>query len=451
MAGRLDANSMGTRKETRTVVETESSTQHPRVLRGALLRKTAMMLITAALACAVLAGCAGGGQDASSQQSQPASASTSQDASGAQASASQAAEGQGGAAGQSSAPMAEAVASLDQAAASANAFLLSQGGIGAGDAISGASWYLPGESETDWYVIFSDRAGLGQPDPAYLSELQSYVEGAYQTSDLLGRASGTEWHRIAMAVRAAGGDPTSFGADAQGNPINLVADGAYNYVGAEELSYQGSNALVYAILCVKGGGYDWPAEARYSEDAIVSELLSCQNEAGAFGLSPGGESVDVTAMALQALAFYYGEANDASRAALSEETVTQIDGAVERAVTYLSSAQNADGCYDMEGVYSSDTCSQVVLALCALGIDPAADERFAKEGGNLADALLAFRNADGGFASTMQTPGSPDGSNIMATRQAGCAAVALQLLQQNGNGNFFDFGNGLKDGMQKAA
>ncbi|MBQ9069431.1 MAG: hypothetical protein IJ131_10330 [Eggerthellaceae bacterium] len=405
--------------------------------------------LAAILAVTMLVGCAGGTQETSSSQAadqgvSAQSAASAQESSGAQSAS--AVEGASAAEGTSS----DASVSFEQAIEGASSFLLAEGGIASGDPISSASWYGAGSSETDWYVVFADRANLGQPDPAYLSDLQTFVEDAYETDDLLGYAAGTEWHRIAMAVRAAGGDPTSFGTNAQGQPIDLIADGTYNWVREEELSYQGSNALIYALLAAKGGGYEWPTEARYSEDAVVSELLSCQDEAGGFGLSPGGESTDITAMALQALAFYYGDAGVANRSALSDETASKVDTAVGHAIDYLSAAQNADGCYDMDGVYSSDTCSQVILALCALGIDPATDERFVKDGGSLADALMFFRNSDGGFASQL-AEGVDSSSNILATRQAGCALTALQLLQQNGNGNFFDFDNTLASSVQKAA
>ena len=93
--------------------------------------------------------------------------------------------------------------------------------------------------------------------------------------------------------------------------------------------------------------------------------------------------VDMTAMALTSLAPYQEE--------------TDIKAAVDAALTYLSDAQQADGGFMSWGAANSESCAQVIVALTALGIDPAADSRFVKNGASPLDGLCAFACEGGGF------------------------------------------------------
>ena len=105
---------------------------------------------------------------------------------------------------------------------------------------------------------------------------------------------------------------------------------------------------------------------------------------------------DMTGMALQSLAPYY-----------SRDPAVQE--AVDRAIARLSQMQNDDGGYSSWGTANSESIAQVVVALTALGIDPATDARFVKNGNSAIDALAGilaimkvgwysgfsfFRNAD---------------------------------------------------------
>ncbi len=106
----------------------------------------------------------------------------------------------------------------------------------------------------------------------------------------------------------------------------------------------------------------------------------------------------MTAMALQALAKYTGARMWTVR--------------WKKALAYLSKVQLASGGFENWGTENAESCTQVILALCELGI-PLDDARFVKNGATLLDALLAYRNADGGFRHT------PDGkSDMLASRQA---------------------------------
>ena len=97
----------------------------------------------------------------------------------------------------------------------------------------------------------------------------------------------------------------------------------------------------------------------------------------------------------------------------------------------LGAAQCADGGFASWGAENAESTAQVVMALCALGIDPAADERFCKEGGSAVTALLGFRVEDGSFAHVGGT------SDAMASEQGLQALEALRRFYA-GEKRFFD-------------
>ena len=309
-------------------------------------------------------------------------------------------------------------------------YFKAEGDLSRNEDITLASWYRPGDSLTDWIIISEIRQGKRLDNEKYISDITAYISESYKDPDKLDRIKATEWHRITMAVLLADGDPRKM-VSQNGDSIDLFADGVYNWDQTDRLDTQGANALIYALNVIRAGDYAIPADGRYQEKDIIGSLLEYQGENGAFGLTGEGADVDITAMAVQALAPYaskYEEANEA----------------VESAVGFLSEAQRAGGFYVFGNRYSSETCSQVIMALAAAGIDPGKDERFIKSGVSVADALMSFRNSDGGFASQLGKNGKPEESDMLATRQAACAITSMLLLDK-GNGDYFDFSNTLQE------
>lgn len=273
-----------------------------------------------------------------------------------------------------------------------------------------------GSSVSDWTALAMARAGIADDYAGYLSRLQDYVERKYQVEGGLHTAKATEYHRIALTAAALGGDPAAFGAKPDGTAIDLVAEGTYNWQGEEDLGGQGLNGWIFALLTMDAVGAEVPADARYSRQDMIGAITAEQLSDGGFSLGGGSMDVDITAMALQALAPY------------QEEIPDVIDGALNA----LSEAQSPDGGFESWGAQNSESCAQVILALCELGINPESDERFQKAEGNAVTALLSFCTADGGVAH--QRGGQAD---AMAGEQAMQALMALHLLQQ-GEGRFFD-------------
>lgn len=276
-----------------------------------------------------------------------------------------------------------------------------------------------GSSVSDWTALAMARAGVADDYEGYLSRLQSYVEQKYAENGGLHEVKATEYHRIALTAAALGGDPTAFGTKPDGTAIDLVADGTYNWQGENELGAQGLNGWIFALLTMDAVGAEVPADARYSRESTVDAIVSAQLPDGGFSLGGSDMDVDITAMALQALSPYQA----------------QYPEVIDAALNALSAAQRANGGFESWGAQSSESCAQVILALCALDVDSESDKRFQKADGNVIDALLAFRLNDGSFAH--QSDGAAD---AMAGEQA-MQALAAMALRQQGAGRFFDLRN----------
>ena len=273
-----------------------------------------------------------------------------------------------------------------------------------------------GSSVSDWTALAMARAGIADDYAGYLARLQAYVERQYAENGGLHAVKATEYHRIALTAAALGGDPAAFGAKPDGTAIDLVAEGTYNWQGEEDLGGQGLNGWIFALLTIDAVGAEVPADARYSRQDMLDAIVSAQLPDGGFSLGGGAMDVDITAMALQALAPYR----------------EQYQEVIDAALNALSAAQTVTGGFESWGAQSSESCAQVILALTALNIDPTADERFQKNQRNVVEALMDFRLSDGGFAHEKDGP-----LDAMACEQAMQALTAMELRQQ-GEGRFFD-------------
>lgn len=267
-------------------------------------------------------------------------------------------------------------------------------------------------SEDGWAAIALAKAGKRMDETAYLETLEQEVAECYERDGGLSDYKATEYHRIALTMLALGGDPEQIQGK-NGTTINLVADGTWNFSGGSP-GLQGSNGLIYALLLLDAGDYEPPADKAQLRKEYVEELLSYQKESGAFCLdnSLSGD-IDITAMAVQALAPY--EENEAKEA-------------VMRALNWLADRMTEDGGFIYEDSDSSESSSQMILALCALGRDPAEDEQFRKNGTDLLTGLDRYRLKNGMYVHT--TEGGKE--NKMATWQALLALEAVERLRTGG-------------------
>ena len=288
----------------------------------------------------------------------------------------------------------------------------------------------------DWYALYMYRAGYESDYAAYGSALEDAVSQKYQENGGLDRVRASEWHRTGLAATACGGDALAFGTNAAGETINLVADGVYDRGKTEDLGAQGINGLTWGLLLLDSRGYSVPAGAADTRETILTRILSAQSAERGFSLGGEGVSADLTAMTLQALAPYQNSTHvftvtDKATGTTVERTVSE---AIELALGALSACQMENGGFGDDGE-SSESAAQVIIALCALGIDPATDARFVKRGGSVLDALLRFAKPDGGFAHTLEK--GADGSNAMAGEQA-LGALTAYMRFKDGLHSLYD-------------
>lgn len=324
-------------------------------------------------------------------------------------------------------------------------------------AISGVSLDEPLMSETfldsvgstagDWAAIGIGRSGYADDYNAYLAVTAAYISNSYQKYGELDRTKATEWQRIGLAVLAAGGDPVSIGEDQEGNPIDLVADGTYNRGKVMSLGMQGTNGLIFGLLLMDSMRYDIPADAADTREGLLEKIISSQIKDGGFNLTSidAQSDVDMTAMAIQALAPYYNSEKTYRyvQQGTKEEQVKSVRQVVDEALQFLSSSQQESGGFTSWGVENSEGCSQVLIALSSLGIDPGNDQRFIKNGNTVIDGLMQYHMEEGGFIHSKEydeeNPNAdPDKSNTMASDQALCALTAL-CRNYGGMRTFYDF------------
>lgn len=290
----------------------------------------------------------------------------------------------------------------------------------------------------DWMAFAAGRSGSFTGGKIYAAVLKQDIAKKYEKEKKLEKA--TEWQRTALALLALGEDPTKLESLDGDAAIDLIADGTYDRGKTEPLDTQGSNGVIWGLLALDAMHYQVPEGAADDRESIVASILEAQQEDGGFSLTKdatGKSNVDITAMALTALAPYRNR---------SEE----VQGAVEAAVNYLSEKQQEDGGFgselDMGGEDEmggcSESCAQVLTALCTLGIDAGKDGRFIKNGCTVMDALMAYRQEDGGFIHSLafdedNPSAKPGESNLLATGQAAYALTALCRYYGNMR-NLFD-------------
>ena len=304
---------------------------------------------------------------------------------------------------------------------------------------------LAGTTPGDWYPIGLGRLGISDNYEGYLAVIRDQVEKRYCQPGKLSAAKATEWHRIALAVLASGGDPTNIGTDEKGQPIDLIADGTYDRGKTTPLGRQGINGWIWGLIALDSMRYEIPEDAFYTRDDIIVEILRQQLPDGGFALSGTISDTDITAMAVQALAPYYNseEQYTYQRKPTDTEVTKTVRAAVEEAIDCLSEKQLPTGDFESWRTQNVESTDQVVVALCALGIDPLTDERFIKNGNTLLDGILRYQMPDGGFVHSFtydpDNPTSlPDKSNTMASEQTLYTMAAI-WRQRSGMRTLYDF------------
>lgn len=143
---------------------------------------------------------------------------------------------------------------------------------------------------------------------------------------------------------------------------------------------QGVMSFIYGLHLLNNGY----VSGEYTADEVITSLTGLQCSDGGWSLTGQYGNVDVTAMAVQALAPHYSEKSE-------------VKNAVDSALALLSSRQLDDGDYSSYGVPNPESTVQVLVALSSLGIDFQSDARFVKNGNTLLCGIEKYLLSDGSF------------------------------------------------------
>ncbi len=260
----------------------------------------------------------------------------------------------------------------------------------------------------EWAVIGLARSGYEVPDgyyENYYTTVENYVKAC---KGVLHEKKYTEYSRIIVALSSIGKDAR----DVAGYDLTYAL-GDY-----DKTIWQGLNGPIWALIALDTKDYPIPenkeAKTQATRQKYIDRILECQLKDGGWNLF-GGSSIaavqdeisdpDITGMALQALAKYQDQ--------------PKVAKATKEALACMSGKQGSSGSFDSWGTINSESCVQMLVALCELGI-PLDDSRFAKNGVTLLDNLKTYQLEDGSFLHTY----SGSGSNQMASEQGFYGVVA---------------------------
>ena len=260
----------------------------------------------------------------------------------------------------------------------------------------------------EWAIIGLARSGYTVPTnyyEDYYARVEKYVKNC---SGVLHERKYTEYSRVILALTAIGRDPSKV---AGYNLLMPLGD-------FEKTIWQGLNGPIWALIALDSGNYEIPknpaAKTQATRQLYIDEILNSQMKDGGWSLTGTGDSdVDISAMALQALAKYQDQ--------------KAVKTATDKALTYLSKAQDSKGGYASWGTTNVESVAQVVVALCELGVS-LDDSRFVKNGKSVLDKLLTYQLSDGSFCHD----DSFEGKTVCISGSGNVAQYACQKATQLG-------------------
>lgn len=246
-----------------------------------------------------------------------------------------------------------------------------------------------GSTGGEWAVFALARAGMIDAQSDWAEVYLAALDSALENEEIIGS---TDYERVTLAVTALGLDAEKF----NGRDLTEIYK-TYN-------PRLATNGKTYALLALNSKPYSGDA------DLYVQALIEAALSGGGWSLRPGGDAdIDVTAMAIQALAPYY-------------EYEPRVREAVDSGLCYIKSEQDEEtgGFVGVEGLVSTCSTAQVIVMLTALNIDPSGDEWATDGGRSPLDAMLEHYNSESGCFGEFDDI-TPD---QMASEQAAYALAA---------------------------
>lgn len=227
-----------------------------------------------------------------------------------------------------------------------------------------------GSTGGEWMVLGFARSGREVAE-SYYDSVVTYVDEKIDDNGRLHATKCTTNCRFIVALTAIGKDPTDVGGH------NLLA-------GLNDMGYMckvGVSGVIWTLIAFDCGKYEMPKGI--DRETLVDTILDFQVPGGGWANSGNIADPDVTSMAILALAPYREDAD--------------VRSALDAAVTVLAGMLDETGNFPSQYGASSESVSQVIVALCTLGIDPNQDARFVKNGMSALDGLLGYYVEGGGF------------------------------------------------------
>ena len=210
-------------------------------------------------------------------------------------------------------------------------------------------------ASSEWYIIALSQCGE-YDFSAYEKALLGYLE-----KNQIYSASSRQKYAVAL--------------------IGIGSSDGYIYNTLNDsIGQQGVMSWIYGLHLLNNG---YESEA-YTLKEVKEKLLSLQLSDGGWAVMGSSGDVDVTAMAVQALAPYY-------------KSDSAVKKAVDSSLSFLSDIQQEDGDFKSRGQGNSESTAQVITALSSLGIDCETDSRFIKNSNTLFDGIKKYRLSDGSF------------------------------------------------------
>ena len=262
----------------------------------------------------------------------------------------------------------------------------------------------------EWAVLGLARSGCAIPLEYYQNYYKTVEEYVTACKGNLHDKKFTEYSRLIVALASIGKDPSNV---AGYNLLTALGD-------YDKTIWQGMNGPIWALLALDSGGYDMPqnpdAKTQATREMYIDRILACQLPDGGWSLfggtaaatsGDGTSDADITGMALQALAKYQDRED--------------VKKATDEALSCMSAQQNEEGGFLSWGSKNLESCVQMLVALCELGI-PLDDARFVKNGNTMLDNVMTYYEPGKGFLHTYDG----GGSNQMASEQGFYGLVAAK-------------------------
>lgn len=269
---------------------------------------------------------------------------------------------------------------------------------------------------SEWSVTAMARDGGAVKYGTYSDYYDAVKAEVKACKGVLDGRKALPYTKVIMALTAVDKNPSSVGGY---NLLKGLAD-------FDQVMMTGTNGPIWALLALDCGDYKIPSaesgKTQTTRELLIEEIISRELDGGGYtvGMTSDGPETDITAMAIQALAPYRDRA--------------EVQAVIDRALAVLSAKQASDGTFTDYGTKSSESISQVIIALTALDIDPTKDSRFIKKDNTLVDALMKFYVSGGGFRHVLKTTSGYDASiNGLATEQAYMALGAYKRFLAGDN------------------